>query len=273
MKSIRVLVVDDDKSAIEYTEIVLRRIGMEFDSANSGAEALEMIEDSEQSGHPYQVCLIDWKMPDMDGIELTRRIRRNEKNNPLIIIVSAYDLNEVQTEAKAAGANHFVSKPIFQSTIFNVFMSLTHGELNKITPEPKNYDFTGHRVLLAEDQDLNAEIAIELLDIVHMAADRAENGKRAAEMFADAAPGTYDIILMDVQMPIMDGYEATAAIRAMDRPDAKKIPIYAMTANAFTEDVSASLSCGMNGHISKPINTKILYETLRVVTENNMGDK
>ncbi|MDD3222563.1 MAG: response regulator [Clostridia bacterium] len=262
LKSVRVLTVDDDQAAREYTEIVLNRLGVQFDSAGSGREALEMLDKARAEGKPYNVCLIDWKMPDMDGIEVTRRIREKEQEKLLIIIVSAYDLNEVQDEAKIAGADHFVSKPLFQSTLFNVLMTLTHGELKSETASPDAYDFTGHRVLLAEDQELNAEIAIELLDMVNMAAEHAENGQRAVEMFEAAEPGYYDVILMDVQMPEMDGYEATRAIRALERPDAKEIAIYAMTANAFTDDVSAALSTGMNGHIAKPIDTKILYETL-----------
>ncbi|MDD2956335.1 MAG: response regulator [Oscillospiraceae bacterium] len=265
--NVRVLIVDDDAAAREYTEIVLHRIGVAYDAADTGAKALEMLEKAAGKGHPYDVCLIDWKMPDMDGVEVTRRIRQQEEQRTLIIIVSAYDLNEVQGEASAAGADHFVAKPLFQSTVFNVLMTLTHGELKTGTASPGQYDFTGHRVLLAEDQELNAEIAMELLGLVNMEADHAENGKRAVEMFSAAQPGFYDAILMDVQMPEMNGYEATAAIRALDRPDAKEIPIYAMTANAFTEDVAAALSAGMNGHIAKPIDTKVLYETLRKALE------
>ena len=263
LKEVRVLTVDDDPAAREYTGIVLDRIGVGHDTADSGIEALQMLEDAKAEGKPYDVCLIDWKMADMDGVEVTRRIREKESNRPMIIIVSAYDLNEVEDEAKAAGADHFVAKPLFQSTVFNVLMTLTDGEIKSETADPDSYDFTGHKVLLAEDQDLNAEIAIELLGLVNMEADRAENGKRAIEMFLAAEPNTYDAILMDIQMPIMDGYEAAHEIRKLARPDAKDIPIYAMTANAFTEDVATALSAGMTGHIAKPIDTKILYETLR----------
>ena len=155
-----------------------------------------------------------------------------------------------------------MSKPLFQSTLYNVLMHLTNGDLQAKSPSPDAYDFTGHRVLLAEDQALNAEIATELLHMVHLTVDRAEDGARALELFSAAAPGAYDLILMDVQMPVMDGYAAARAIRALPRPDAASIPIFAMTANAFTEDVAAALSAGMNGHIAKPIDTDALYAAI-----------
>lgn len=264
LKEIRVLTVDDDKASREYTSIVLQRIGVKYESASSGKEAISMIEAAVQEGHPYDVCLIDWKIPDMDGVELTRCIREKEVKKTLIIIVSAYDLNE----AKDAGADHFVSKPLFQSTVFNVLMTLTGGTLREESARPEDYDFTGHRVLLAEDNEMNAEIATELLGMVHLEVERAENGQIAVDMFSSAAPGTYDAILMDVQMPVMDGYEAARTIRSLERRDAKEIQIYAMTANAFNEDVSAALSAGMNGHIAKPIDTKILYSTIKKTIAN-----
>lgn len=260
--SLRVLAVDDDEVAREYTATVLKRLGVKFELADSGKKALDMVTEAKKEGKPYDVCLIDWKMPDMDGVEVTRRIRADKKNKTTIIIVSAFDLNEVQDEAIAAGADHFVTKPLFQSTVYNVLVQLKKNEIQMPAPKKKEYDFTGHKVLLAEDQELNAEIAIELLGFVNMAADHAHNGKEAVEMFENAPAGTYDAILMDVQMPEMDGHEAAQAIRRLEREDAASIPIYAMTANAFTEDVSSALSAGMNGHIAKPIDTKILYETL-----------
>ncbi|MDD4851234.1 MAG: response regulator, partial [Gemmiger sp.] len=262
LKDLRVLVVDDDISAREYTSLVLRRMGVKYDSTDNGNTALQMLQDAAAAGQPYRICLLDWKMPDMDGIELTRRIRMQSGNETLIILISAYDLNEVEPEAHAAGANHFVAKPLFQSTLFNVLMDLTHGEPKPVATAPDRYDFTGHRVLLAEDNEINAEIATDLLEMVNLAVTRVENGEKAVAAFAESQPGYYDAILMDVQMPVMDGYEATRALRALPRPDAKAIPIFAMTANAFTEDVSAALSAGMNGHIAKPIDTAILYRTL-----------
>ncbi|MDO5572930.1 MAG: transporter substrate-binding domain-containing protein [bacterium] len=262
LSSIRILVVDDDPSALEYASIVLKRLGVMYDSAKSGEEALRMIDEADKNQTPYDVCLADWKMAGMDGVELTRHIREKEQDKTMIIIVSAYDLNEVTDQAKTAGADHFVSKPLFQSTLYDALMPLTNGAIQTRKPAKDSYDFTGHRVLLAEDQVLNAEIATELLNMVHLEVDHAENGRRALEMFSEADPDTYDLILMDVQMPEMDGYAAARAIRALERPDASVIPIYAMTANAFTEDVSTALSAGMNGHIAKPIDTDILYATI-----------
>lgn len=263
IKHLRALVVDDDPSAREYTSIVLKRIGLQYDTADSGMMALEKIKTYMEEQEPYDVCFIDWKMAGMNGLELTKKIRQSMDNEPLIIIVSAYDLNEVEDEARIAGADMFVPKPLFQSTVFNLLMSLSGGRLKKESAAMDAFDFTGHKVLLAEDIEFNREIAVELLEMVHMKADCAVNGQEAVDMFAQSEPGTYDAILMDVQMPVMDGYEATREIRKLSHPQAKSMPIYAMTANAFTEDVSAALGAGMNGHIAKPIDTQILYETLQ----------
>lgn len=267
LKDVRVLVADDDREAREYTSIVLNRVGVQFDVAASGKEALNKITEADARNDSYEVCLIDWKMDDMDGIELTSHIRKIEKKHTLLIIVSAYDLNEAEEQAKAAGADHFVTKPLFQSTVFNMLMTLTNGELKKETAEPEAYDFSGYRALLAEDNEINAEIAIELLGMVNLAVDRVSNGAEAVEKFKESKEGTYALVLMDVQMPVMDGYEAARELRLLEHPDAKQIPIYALTANAFTEDVSATLSAGMNGHIAKPIDTAILYETIRKVID------
>jgi len=178
-------------------------------------------------------------------------------------IVSAYDLSEIEDEAKAAGANLFISKPLFQSTVCNVLMNLSGGKYTKLTAAEEDYDFGGKRLLLAEDNALNREIATELLEMVNLKIDCAENGQEALDRFAASQPGYYSAILMDIQMPIMDGYEAARKIRSSAHAQAATIPIFAMTANAFTEDVSAALSSGMNGHIAKPIDTEVLYSTLQ----------
>ncbi|MDD3796344.1 MAG: response regulator, partial [Lachnospiraceae bacterium] len=195
------------------------------------------------------------------------KIRELYKENALIIIVSAYDPFEVEDEAKAAGVDQFVTKPLFQSTVFNLLMMLSGGKYKQITADEKNFDFTGHRILLAEDNEINREIATDLLKLVHMEVESAEDGQQAVDKFSNAPGGTYDLILMDVQMPVMDGYQATRAIRALKQGDGRTIPIYAMTANAFTEDVTAALASGMNGHIAKPIDTQILYTTLAKVIQ------
>jgi CheY-like chemotaxis protein len=261
-------VVDDEQHAREYTAIVLDRIGLKYDIASSGKEAISKVVAAQEKGRGYDICFIDWKMSDMSGIEVTKRIRAIYDKDTIIVIISAYDLSEVQDEAIAAGANQFISKPLFQSTVFNLLLQLSGGNFVRATADSEDFDFTGHRILLAEDNALNAEIAMELLNMVHMQADRVENGKTAVEMFVGSAEGTYDAILMDIQMPVMNGYEAAQAIRASDHPQAKTIPIYAMTANAFTEDVSAALSAGMNGHIAKPIDTEVLYSTLKKAVAN-----
>ncbi|MDD3361406.1 MAG: transporter substrate-binding domain-containing protein [Hespellia sp.] len=262
LKSVKALVVDDDEGTREYTTIVLDRMKIAHDLAASGQEALEMIEKAHDNGTGYDVCFVDWKMPGMDGIEVTRRIRQVFDEDTIIIIVSAYDLSEVAEEAKEAGANYFVTKPIFQSTVFDVLMNLSGGQLAGQNTDMATYDFAGHRVLLAEDNAINREIAIDLLGLVNLEVDAVTNGEEAYQAFMESEQGTYEAILMDIQMPIMDGYEATKMIRASEHAQAADIPIYAMTANAFTEDVNEALSCGMNGHIAKPIDTEILYATL-----------
>ena len=269
LSSMRVLCVDDDPAAREYTSVVLRRLGVAFDAAASGEEALAMLRKASDAGRPYDVCLVDWKMNGMDGVELTRRIREEESDEALIIIVSAYDRSEVEEQAKVAGADHFIPKPLFQSTLYDELMQLTGGEAQTKEQAPASYDFTGHQVLLAEDQELNAEIATELLSMVGLQVAHAWNGQEAVTMFSSAAPNTYALILMDVQMPVMDGFAAARAIRALARPDAASIPIYAMTANAFTEDVSSALSAGMNGHIAKPIDIDLLYAAIDKAIRND----
>lgn len=258
----KALIVDDDKDARLYTSVVMDRIGLAFDVAETSIEAEGMIAEQLVRGKGYDICFIDWKMPGMDGIELTRSIRSRFGSDTLIIIVSAYDLSEVHDQAIEAGADMFVSKPLFQSTVYNALVRMTGGVLADSSPSVDEYDFTGNRVLLAGDNDFNTEIAVDLLELVNLEVDHAENGRTAYEMFTTAPPGTYAAILMDVQMPEVDGHEATRMIRHSDHPEAQTVPIIAMTANAFTEDVSRAYSCGMNGHIAKPIDTKLLYRAI-----------
>lgn len=262
LRDIRILTVDDDPAAREYTSIILNRIGVNFDMASSGQEAIDMINTANNKGLPYDVCLVDWKMPEMDGIEVTRRIRASEKKKTLVIIVSAYDLNEAKEQSETAGADYFVSKPLFQSTLFDILISLNRGVVPVIENAATNYDFSGKCVLLAEDNLLNAEIATELLSMANLRTVHVVNGLEAVKTFEASTPGTFNAILMDIQMPEMDGFEATKAIRCLERSDAKDIPIIAMTANAFAEDVTAALSAGTNGHIAKPIDIDRMYATL-----------
>ncbi len=262
LKNVRAMVIDDDGNAREYTAIVLDRLGISYDIATSGEDALQKMHLAQSQGHSYDICLVDWKMPDMDGLEVIRNIRKSFDSDTIIIIVSAYDLSEVKEEAEEAGANIFVTKPLFQSTVFNVLMAMTGEKCVNTMPAEEDLDFHGARVLLAEDNALNSEIAVDILEMVNVTVDVAENGEEAVKLFEASETDRYFAILMDIQMPLMDGHEASRAIRASQHPQARQIPIFAMTANAFTEDISASLSSGMNGHISKPIDTNALYKTL-----------
>lgn len=266
--NLRVLVIDDDEYTCQYMGSVLEQIGVQYDFAYSGEEGIEKLKQSLFEHKIYDVCFVDWKMPSMSGIEVTKHIRGMVHKESIVIIVSAYDLSEVSDEAKAAGADAFISKPFFQSAIFNTLLTAKNNKNNSMAEEieqeqVQKFDFTGKRALVAEDFELNREVAADLLEEVNLEVDFAVNGKEAVEKFEASQPGTYDIILMDIQMPEMDGYEAARCIRKSAHPQGAKIPIYAMTANAFNEDVAASLSAGMNGHISKPIDVDILYNVLK----------
>ncbi len=268
MKHLSVLVVDDKEDALEYAATVLKRIGVQYQCCGSGKEALEELERANKENHPYNVCLIDWKMPSMGGDELTREIRQNFKNSPIVIIISAYDKGEIGAEAKAAGADRFISKPIFQSTLFDTLISLTGDKIVVNQDNKVDYDFSKFHLLLAEDNEINRLVACKFLAKAKFAEPvTAVDGEEVVKKFSESKPGEFDCILMDVQMPKMDGYEATKAIRLLDRPDAKTIPIIAMTANAFNEDVSAAIQAGMDAHISKPIDFDKMCETISETIE------
>lgn len=262
MKNIRAMIIDDDREAVEYASCVMGRMGIHYDVAMSGEEALRVMTKARNDGKAYDLCLIDWKMQGMDGVELTKRIRKSYDRNTIVIVVSAYDINEIGQEAEKAGVDVCVNKPLFQSSIFNIIMSLSEGRLVNRTADATDYDFTGKKVLLADDTDFNRDVAEDLLAMVNCQVVTVTDGKEALEAFETSSPGTYDAILMDVQMPNMNGYEATRKIRMSNHPEAKSMVIIAMTANAFTEDISASLSAGMNDHISKPIDSEVLYQVL-----------
>lgn len=265
MESLRVLVGDNDPDACHYTTLLLKQFGIAAKWVLSGREAVQEIERAQACGDRYDVCLIDWRMPDMDGLETARRIREMAGPGTLIIIITAYDYGQLDAAAvKAAGVNSFLAKPFFASSLYDTLLNVTDkGQDRPKAEQPSQaYDLTGQRILLVEDNDLNLEIAAELLRMTGATVEAAKNGMQALECFARSADGYYNVILMDIQMPIMDGYEATRAIRACAHPQAATIPILAMTANAFQEDVAAALDAGMNGHIAKPIDTTVLYETL-----------
>jgi signal transduction histidine kinase/DNA-binding response OmpR family regulator len=261
LQNLHTLIVDDDLLICEQTEGILRSIGMVGEWVTSGQEAVDRVRAKCDLGRYYDFILIDWKMPDMDGIETTQRIRRIMGPDVTIIIISAYDWQSIEAEARAAGANLMISKPLLKSTLVSAFERALGEEKSAEVRRPE-FDFTGKRILVAEDNDLNAEIAKTLLESKHFTVELAPNGIKALERFARSPQNYYDAILMDVRMPMMDGLQATVNIRHWDRPDARTVPIVAMTANAFDEDVEKSRAAGMNAHLSKPINPELLFGTL-----------
>ena len=257
---IDVLVIDDDPIACEHAQLILGQAGIGCEIATSGQEALEMIEMHHLRRKDYHLIIVDLKMPEMDGVETTRRIRKIVGNETPIIILTSYIWDDIAEEAKGAGVDSFVAKPLFAGSVLDEFRDAFRKK-NKLLLASKA-DLKGRRVLLAEDVQINAEIMLMVLSAREVEADLAENGKEAVEMFASHPEGYYDAILMDMRMPVMDGLEASRTIRSMDRPDAAEIPIIALTANAFDEDVHRSMQAGLNAHLSKPIEPDALYDTL-----------
>ncbi len=255
-----VLVVDDDRIACEHANVVLGQTGISCETAESGEEAVEMVKVRHTRREDYNLILVDWKMPGIDGVETTRRIRTIVGPDTPIIILTSYNWEDVEEEARAAGVDSFAAKPLFAGAVMDQFREAFKKKKAKLMRETA--DLAGRRVLLAEDVAVNAEIMMMVLAMREMEADHAENGRIAVDMFAAREPGYYDAILMDMRMPEMDGLEATATIRAMDRPDAKTIPIIALTANAFDEDVQRSMQAGLDAHLSKPVEPDLLFETL-----------
>jgi two-component system sensor histidine kinase/response regulator len=255
------LVVDDDLIVCEQTERILRDIGMTGEWVTSGAEAVSRVRANHEKSVYYNYILIDWKMPDMDGLETTRAIRRIVGPDVTIIIISAYDWESIELEAKAAGANLLISKPLLKNSLISAFQR-TRGQEEPKARENRTFDFTGRRVLVAEDNQINSEIAKTLLEEKNFTVETTVNGLKAMELFLKNPAGYYDAILMDIRMPLMDGLQAAVNIRHCDKPDAKTVPIIAMTANAFDEDVERSRAAGMNAHLSKPIDPEYMYVVL-----------
>ncbi len=247
----KILVVDDDETLCRTAVEALDSIGIQSDWCMSGEKALEMVTKHHRMRDDYQIVLLDWKLPGMDGIMVARQIRQIVDRDMPIILISAYDWNEFEEEAREAGIDGFISKPLFKSTLYHSLKKYMNVEEIQ---EKASEELVGRRILVAEDNDLNWEILKELLSDIGMELEWAENGKICLEKFRESKEGHFDAILMDVRMPVMTGYEATEAIRALDHPDAKKIPIIAMTADAFSEDIRRCLDSGMNAHTAKPIN-------------------
>ena len=257
-----VLIIDDDEVACEHAKLVLGKAGISTEVALSGKEAIEMVKLRHARRTPYNLILVDWKMPEMDGVETTRRIRDIVGNESAIIILTAYKWDDVLEDALQAGVDSFIPKPLFATVVLEEFKAaLRRKTLQGRGPENR-VDLTGKRILLAEDMQVNAEIMVMVLEMKDMQVEIAENGRIALEKFEGSEPGYFDAILMDMRMPEMDGLESTKRIRALDREDAKKIPIIALTANAFDEDVQRSLQVGMNAHLSKPVEPERLYQAL-----------
>ena len=265
MEEMRVLVVDDDNDTCEHAAVLLKGMGVNVDWALNGFEAIEKVRSAcEDDGRCYDVCFIDWCMPELDGIETARRMRRYVDPDVLIIIISAYDWSGIEEQAKAAGVNAFIAKPFFASNLYNMLLTVSRKpELGfSAVGNKETYDFGGKKVLLVEDNELNMEIASELLKFVNLQVEHAENGKVAVDIFRNSKEKEYALIFMDIQMPLMNGYDAARCIRSSEHPAAGTIPIIAMTANAFNDDVQAAFDAGMNGHLAKPIDVEALYKTI-----------
>ncbi len=262
INDMRVLVVDDDEIAAEHARLVLNEVGIRADICYNGKDALDMLEIGQTKQDPFNLVLLDWKMPEMDGLEVAKRIRERFDKDTTVIILTSFNWDEIMDEAYHIGVDSFLSKPLFASNVISEFERIAKKNNMSLFRERSRAELKGRRILLAEDVIINAEIMREILGIREIEMEHAENGKIAVEMFSNSPIGYYDAVLMDVRMPEMDGLEATKTIRALDRPDVKIIPIIAMTANAFDEDVQRSLQVGMNAHLSKPVEPDRLYQTL-----------
>ena len=261
-QDMKVLVVDDEEIAAEHARIVLDEAGISADTCFSGEEALRMIELEHTKHTPYNLILLDWKMPDMDGIKTAAEIRKRYDRETTVIILTSFNWDEIMDEAMHVGVDSFLAKPLFASNVIDEFARVALKNGMDHVAEKRRVDLNGRHILMAEDIKVNAEIMKRILEVKGIDVDHAENGKITLDTFAASDAGYYDAILMDVRMPEMDGLEASAAIRALDRPDAKTVPIIALTANAFDEDVQRSLQVGMNAHLSKPVDPDHLYSTL-----------
>ena len=266
LEGLKALVVDDDFNTCDSVTKMLVKVGMRSEWTLSGKEAVLRARQSMELGDKFHAYIIDWRLPDMNGIEVTRQIRSLGDETP-IIILTAYDWSDIEVEARAAGVTTFCTKPMFMSDIREALMNAIgqkQAETEDIILPAAGLDFRGKSLLLVEDNELNREIAVEILNKYGFLVDTAENGAEAVEKIKNSEPGGYNLVLMDVQMPVMNGYEATKQIRALNDPELAKITIIAMTANAFDEDRKKALECGMDGFLSKPI---VIDEVIETFTE------
>ena len=261
------LIADDDPILLETAVDTLGSLGIRADRANTGSEALEMIRRRHEAGKDYNVVILDWKMPDPDGLETIKRIRKEIDAPVPILLISAYDWSDIEEEAKAAGANGFVSKPLFRSGLYEKINELLGMEVKAVEPTEDYSDLAGMNILIAEDNDINWEIISTMLSMFGITSERAENGRICTEKMEAATEGRYDLIFMDIQMPEMNGLDATRHIRKLENRWAASIPIIAMTADAFSENVAECLQAGMNGHIAKPVDLKLVIKEIRRIKE------
>ena len=263
LNGFRALVADDSMDSCVSVEKMLRTIGLRPEWTTSGKEAVFRAKYATEQNDPFQVYIIDWLMPDMNGIEVVRRIRSEIGEQVPIIILTAYDWSDIEEEAREAGVTAFCAKPLFLSELYDVLQSASQAQSAMKVPTFYKEEFDGKKILLVEDVELNREIAETILTEAGFQVYTVENGRQAVEYMATAEPDFVDVILMDVQMPEMDGYEATRQIRRLENPEIATKPIIAMTANAFEEDVQAALNAGMNDHMAKPIRIETLYALMR----------
>ena len=261
LEGLKSLVVDDDISACQNVAKMLRDTGMRSEWCTSGKEAVIRTEEAVRLGELFKVYIIDWMMPDMNGIETTRRIRQTVGDQAPIIVLTAYDWSDIEEEAKAAGVTAFISKPLFPSDLRNVLNRCCGTEVAVSAEQEEEYDFAGKKILLVEDNEMNREIATEILEEAGLLVETAEDGSLAVKAVEEKGTDAFDFILMDIQMPVMDGYEATKAIRSL--PGGDQVTIIALSANAFEEDIQKSLSMGMNAHVAKPVDVHVLFETMK----------
>ena len=262
-----VLVVDDDPILLETAADTLRSLGVTADRAASASEALDKINQRHKAKQDYRIVILDCKMPDIDGIELTRRVRSEVSPDIPILLISAYDRTDIENAAKKAGANAFISKPLFRSTLYDTINEVLGTDAKSVEPENDYSDLQGMNILVAEDYDVNWEVISAILGMYGINTERAENGRVCLEKVKSAAEGSYDLIFMDIQMPEMNGLDAAKNIRALDNPWAASLPIIAMTADAFSENITECLNVGMNGHISKPVDIKFVLKEIRRIKE------
>ena len=262
----RILAVDDEEVICQNIRMTMEGTGVSVDCALDGRTAVDLVKRSKQEERPYHVVLIDWKMPVMDGVETAKRIRQETSGDIPILILTSYDWPDIENEARAAGIDAFLAKPFFLTSFRQKLDTLLAPDSEPETSGEQSV-LDGMHILVAEDNEINAEILTELLDMAGATCEICENGRIAVDTFGKSNPGQYDLVLMDVQMPVMNGYEATKALRDLGHPLALTIPVIAMTANAFAEDIREALEAGMNAHVAKPVDMTVLEQTVRAVLE------